>query len=322
MITEQTITAIFTPIALGFIGIEFLISKSRDPEIYSAPDTLVNLGSAILSTAFKTLFGFLFLVPLIKAQEFWNLLFISDSSIWSWVICLIAVDFMYYLFHWSSHKTVLWGQHAVHHQSEKLNLSVALRIPIFEFAFKSLFYLPLVLIGFPVAMIFFCEAIRMFYGFSIHTQFIKKFSRAVEWLFNTPSHHRVHHGKNPEYIDKNFGGILIIWDRIFGTFAEEKEKVLFGTLEKYPGYNVLLLNLQPWLYLFGKKLIPQFEIESSRFRLSQFKLFFLTLVATLVLVFILSKHQSLNSIERILMALALTGLIFIQGVILDQRKTD
>jgi len=153
---------------------------------------------------------------------------IPDDAWWAWVALFFADDFSYYWFHRVSHESRLfWASHVVHHSSEHYNLSTALRqtwVPMTYFPF----WLPLPLLGFPVWMVLLAQAWSLIYQFWIHTEKIRKLPRWFEAIFNTPSHHRVHHGSNKIYLDRNYGGILIIWDRMFGTYEGEGERVRYG----------------------------------------------------------------------------------------------
>jgi sterol desaturase/sphingolipid hydroxylase (fatty acid hydroxylase superfamily) len=153
---------------------------------------------------------------------------ISTGAWWAWVLLFFADDFAYYWFHRISHEVrVFWASHVVHHSSEHYNLSTALRqtwVPMTAFPF----WLPLAFAGFKPWTILLQQSISLTYQFFIHTERVRRLPRPVEAMLNTPSHHRVHHGANQLYLDRNYGGILIIWDRLFGTFQPETEPVRYG----------------------------------------------------------------------------------------------
>lgn len=158
---------------------------------------------------------------------------------WSWGVLLVAEDLCYYWFHRAHHEVrVLWAVHVVHHSSQHYNLSTALRQPVLTPLTAPWFWLPLPLLGFPPAMILTAQAVSLLYQFWLHTEAVPKLG-ALEWIFNTPSHHRVHHGKDPQYLDRNHGGIFILWDRWFGTFALERERVTYGLTQD-------LHTFHPW----------------------------------------------------------------------------
>jgi sterol desaturase/sphingolipid hydroxylase (fatty acid hydroxylase superfamily) len=161
---------------------------------------------------------------------------------WSWVALFFAEDLCYYWFHRSHHEVrLLWAAHVTHHTSQYFNLSTALRQPWLTPITGPIFWLPLAFLGFPPAMILTAEAISLIYQFWIHTETVRKLPAPLEWLLNTPSHHRVHHGKNVRYLDRNHGGVLIIWDRLFGSFAAEDagEPVHYGITHDLTTFNPL-----------------------------------------------------------------------------------
>ena len=162
---------------------------------------------------------------------------IPADVVWAWVLLFFLDDFAYYWFHRVSHEVRLfWGSHVVHHSSQHFNLSTALRqtwVPMTYFPF----WIPLALMGYRPWMIFTQQSISLIYQFWIHTEKIGKLPRPIEFIFNTPSHHRVHHGSQHQYLDKNYAGILIIWDRMFGTFEPEGERVRYGLTKNLTTFN-------------------------------------------------------------------------------------
>ncbi len=173
-----------------------------------------------------------------------------ELLVWVWVLCFIGVDFFYYWFHRASHRVAaIWATHVVHHQSEDYNLAVALRQSALQPAFSWAFYLPLAFIGFPPPMFALLLSINVLYQFWIHTKLIGKLG-PLEWILNTPSHHRVHHGSDPKYLDKNHAGTLIIWDRMFGTFQEEEEPPTYGITKPLRSWNPIWANVHFWVDLY------------------------------------------------------------------------
>ncbi len=183
-------------------------------------------------------------------------LFDIGAGIAAWVLLFFAEDFCYYWFHRVHHESrFFWAAHINHHSSQKYNLSTALR-QSWTTAFTGfLFWLPLPLLGFHPLMIVTARAISLLYQFWIHTEFIGKLG-PFEWIFNTPSHHRVHHGSNPQYLDRNHGGILIIWDRLFGTFEPEREKVRYGLTRNIETYNPVIIAFHEWAALIKDVMRP------------------------------------------------------------------
>lgn len=164
----------------------------------------------------------------------------QPSQGWSWVVLFFAEDFCYYWFHRSHHSVrLLWAAHVHHHSSRYFNLSTALRQPWFTPVTGPVFWLPLAFLGYPPAMILTAEAISLLYQFWIHTEVIRELPWPLERVLNTPAHHRVHHGKNVAYLDRNHGGVLIVWDKLFGTFAAEdrREPVRYGLTHDLPTFN-------------------------------------------------------------------------------------
>jgi sterol desaturase/sphingolipid hydroxylase (fatty acid hydroxylase superfamily) len=185
----------------------------------------INLGWKVVVTAIYA--GVYELTPLRISSHAW----------WAWVLLFFADDLAYYWFHRVSHESRLfWGSHVVHHSSERYNLSTALRqtwVPMTYFPF----WLPLAVIGIPPWMIILQQSISLTYQFFIHTERVARLPRAVEFVMNTPSHHRAHHGSNEIYLDKNYGGITILWDRLFGTFQLETERVRYGLTKNINTFN-------------------------------------------------------------------------------------
>ena len=163
---------------------------------------------------------------------------------WSLAGCIILADLAYYWEHRFMHRTGIgWATHTVHHSSPEFNISVAYRFGPLDGLLPIFFHLPLAMLGFNPLIIFLSEAIVQLYQTMLHTQLVKKLPAPIEAIFNTPSHHRVHHGRNRQYLDKNYAGILIVWDRLFGTFAKEDEPVKFGV---YPQIN----SVNPFIIFF------------------------------------------------------------------------
>jgi sterol desaturase/sphingolipid hydroxylase (fatty acid hydroxylase superfamily) len=230
--------------------LELAWSWQKNLKLYRLNDAITNIscgiGQQILGIVFKTVifFGYFWLYE--------NARIFSIPSNWFWwIVLFIGVDFCYYWFHRMGHEVnAIWATHVVHHQSEDYNLSVALRQSWFQSFFSNLFYLPLAVLGFDPFIAITVIAFNTLYQFWIHTELIRNMGW-FELVFNTPSHHRVHHGSNPKYIDKNHGGTLIIWDRIFGTFQQEDEKVVYGITTPLNSWNPLWANFHYWKELIS-----------------------------------------------------------------------
>ncbi|WP_316748310.1 sterol desaturase family protein [Pedobacter gandavensis] len=237
--------ALSIPVFFILIGIELAWSFYKKLGYYRLNDSISNLsqgiGQQVTGIFMKTavFFGYLYIF------EHWRL-FDLPQNIWVWLLLFLGVDFFYYWFHRMSHQVnALWAAHIVHHQSEEYNLTVALRQSWFQGAFSWVFYLPLAFLGFDPLMFLTLSTFNTLYQFWIHTRLIKSMG-PLEYILNTPSHHRVHHGSNPKYIDKNHAGTLIIWDRLFGTFQKEEEDVYYGITTPLASWNPLWANVHYW----------------------------------------------------------------------------
>lgn len=179
-------------------------------------------------------------------------LFDIQMGPFSFVLLMIAQDFCYYWFHRASHRVRwMWAAHVVHHSSENMNFSTAFRQSLmYPFAGMWVFWLPLVILGFDPNWVVFVVLLNLGLQFFVHTQAVRKLG-PLEWLFNTPSHHRVHHGRNPQYIDKNYAGILIIWDKLFGTFVPEEETVIYGITKPVNSFNPIKVTFSEWRDMFS-----------------------------------------------------------------------
>ncbi len=250
--------AIAVPFFMLALGVELIIDWRKGSGLYRSSDAINSLSAGILSTTIGYFTKFLPLIAwgfvlrnfaLIDMQPEWFDL--SPSGLLLWIIAALAWDFCYYWFHRFSHEvSVLWAAHAVHHQSEDYNLSTALRQTSTGFLFGWIFYLPLFLIGFPLEVLITVNAINLIYQFWVHTQMVRRLG-VLDRILVTPSNHRVHHAQNERYIDKNYGGMLILWDRFFGTFEDENEEepVVFGVRKPLANLNPFWANLQVYDYL-------------------------------------------------------------------------
>jgi alkylglycerol monooxygenase len=240
------------PFFIILIALEFFYDYYQQTEEYNdRRDTYTNICLGVVSVFFGVFFALTFgavyqffydLSPLKMSTEIW----------WSWLLLFVLDDFLYYAFHRFSHESrFLWNFHVVHHSSEKYNLSVAVRQSWFGNIVVWVFFIPLALLGFPIWMHLTVHGFNLIYQFWIHTKFVKNLG-FLEYILNTPSHHRVHHGVNEEYLDKNFGGVLIIWDRIFGTFEQEVAEPVYGIIKPIGSYNLLWINTHAWAEMFAE----------------------------------------------------------------------
>jgi sterol desaturase/sphingolipid hydroxylase (fatty acid hydroxylase superfamily) len=226
MYREQLLLLIETPIYVLLILGEMLISSYQNTKSYSTKDTATNLMCTALNFGLDVAMRGVTLAALIFAYQFSH--FRIENQFVYWLLLFLGQDFLYYLLHLVDHYTRLfWAVHVTHHSSEKFNFTVAIRSSVFQPLYRFVYYMPLGFLGFQPLDILFMYAASQTYGFFVHTEKIKKMG-FLEWFMVTPSHHRVHHAKNPLYLDKNMGMVLIIWDRLFGTFQAETEKAEYG----------------------------------------------------------------------------------------------
>lgn len=246
MVEAANYIVLAIPVFFLLIGVEIIIDKLQHTGYYRLNDAISNLNAGIteqVTGAFAKLFVTGIYVLLYMNARFFT---IPDNPL-TWILLFMGIDFFYYWFHRFAHEiNILWGGHVVHHQSEEYNLSVALRQGAFQKFGSFIFYLPLALFGFNPVMFIVISQIQTLYQFWIHTKLIGKMHPALEYVLNTPSHHRVHHGRNPKYIDRNHGGTLIIWDRMFGTFQKEEEEVVYGITQPLNSWNPLKAQLSVW----------------------------------------------------------------------------
>ena len=254
----MNLIALAAPFFLLALLMELAIDRWRGTGYYRSNDAINSLSAGILSETMGyftkilqyTIWGLVLSnFALFDIQRSW--FDGSASGIGLWILAAVLWDFCYYWNHRLGHEiSVLWAAHAVHHQSEEYNLSTALRQSSSGFIFGWIFYVPLFLIGFPADVLITVAAINLIYQFWVHTQQIRRLG-VLDRIFVTPSNHRVHHAQNASYIDKNYGGIFILWDRLFGTFTEESddEPVVFGVRKALANWNPIWANLQVYDYL-------------------------------------------------------------------------
>ncbi|WP_268034723.1 sterol desaturase family protein [Algoriphagus sp. PAP.12] len=233
-----------TPVMFLLVFVEWGISWYQKRDAYNTKDFfaattigLVNVGiSAMIKLA---TFG--------SALFFYNISpFKIPPTWWSFILCFIAIDFARYWAHRVAHEQRFWwATHITHHNSEKYNLSVSFRLGWTQHI-KIIFFFPVMFMGFDPYVFFICHQIAVLYQFWIHTEYIKKLHPVVEYIFTTPSHHRVHHASDEHYLDKNYGSTFIIWDRMFGTFMPEGERPTYGITKPVTSYNPVYLVFHEW----------------------------------------------------------------------------
>ncbi|MET3761011.1 sterol desaturase family protein [Sphingomonas sp. UYEF23] len=236
----------------GFIALvlaEMIVARIKDRTRYEPKDTLVSLALGLGSTVAGALsVGLVFALSL----WVWQFRLFDIGYAWYWfVLAFVLDDLFYYVFHRSAHRVRwFWASHVIHHSSQHYNLSTALRQTWTGFvSLGFIFRLPLLLIGFPPAMLVFVAGLNLIYQFWIHTEMIDRMPRWFEAVMNTPSHHRVHHATNPRYLDTNYAGVFIVWDRLFGTFEPERadDRPRYGIVKNLGSFNLLWAATHEWI---------------------------------------------------------------------------
>ena len=230
--------------------IEVLVDAREKTNAYETKDAITSLtmgiGNVLLGLISKTLVFAVFIYLYANFR-----VFTVPFTWWAWILLLFIEDLVYYWFHRVSHENrFFWASHVVHHSSQKYNLSTALRQTWSGGFLAFVFWLPLPLLGFHPVMILAQMAISLIYQYWIHTELIKKMPHWFEVIFNTPSHHRVHHATNPQYLDRNHAGIFIFWDKWFGSFEPEVEKPKYGLVKNISSFNPLYVAFHEWITMF------------------------------------------------------------------------
>ncbi len=239
------------PLYILLMLLELAYERHAGRHTWRLADSVTSINSAVLRLVLEGPLRLLLLIPYAWLYEHARVLELDASSPWVWLGGFVAVDLCFYWAHRSLHRyNLLWGAHQPHHSSEDFNLSTALRKGALQTAFDWPFYLPLALLGVPLPLFLLLLGIQLAYQFWIHTQHIERLGW-LEQILVTPSHHRVHHGQNDCYIDKNHGGVFIVWDKLFGTFAEEREPVRYGVTTPVNSFDPLRLQLSWWRLLWA-----------------------------------------------------------------------
>jgi sterol desaturase/sphingolipid hydroxylase (fatty acid hydroxylase superfamily) len=341
------------PIFFILIGVELLVERFTHQRSYRLPDAIANVSCGI-TQQLSGLFLKIFAIGIYEILfERFSIARLDNTQWWYWAGLFLLVDFAYYWGHRMSHEVNLfWGGHVVHHQSEDYNLSVALRQSSLQVVWTFAFNLPIALLGFKTLDFALISALNTLYQFWIHTETINKMGW-FEHVFNTPSHHRVHHGRNPKYIDKNHAGTLIIWDKMFGTFQPEEERPTYGITKPVKSWNAVWVNVSHyvdmakdlrriphwtdrikylfkkpgWLpaYLGGYRTAPEVEQASHRkydtpapLTLNLYVLwqYLLCLTGTALFLF---NADSFSLIEKVLIAALICWVVVNCGVLFENR---
>ena len=240
------------PVFFLLILFELWVAHARGVTVYRLKDSLTSINVGMMSEFAKAMGGLLSVVMYALIAERYGAFVWDVSHPMTWISALLLYDFCYYWVHRTGHEiNILWASHVVHHSSEEFNLSTALRQSSSGFFFRWMFYIPLALLGYPVKVFIVVGLIDLLYQYWVHTQLIGKLGW-LEWVVVTPSNHRVHHGQNDYCIDKNYGGVFSIWDRMFGTYAAERddEKPVYGIRKPLQSWNPLWANLHHFVHIF------------------------------------------------------------------------
>ncbi len=242
-------TELAIPAFVLLILIEIWWVRRRDARAYEPRDTLTSLALGLGSTVAGALFGGLALVLAFQVYE--HRIFDIGWVWWAWPVAFVIDDFAYYWSHRLGHRVRwMWAAHVIHHSSQHYNLSTALRQTWTGFFTPGLLIgLPMFWLGFHPLMVAFCGGLNLIYQFWIHTEAVKRLPRWFEAVMNTPSHHRVHHAINPRYLDSNYAGVFIIWDKMFGTFVPERddEPIRYGIVKQLGSFNLIWAAFHEWV---------------------------------------------------------------------------
>lgn len=239
------------PIYFTLMAIELVFENLSKKHTYRVQDAITNISTGVLQQLTGTFVKIIKIGIYAYVFEHFALAKIPVNG-WTFALLFVLWDLGYYWEHRVAHRVSLfWGGHSVHHQSEDYNLTVALRQSSTAFIWGFPFFLPLALAGFDPVQALMAGGFNLLYQFWIHTEHIHKLPSWFEFIFNTPSHHRVHHGRDPKYLDKNFAGVFIIWDRLFGSFQEEEERPNYGLTKPLNSWNPVYANFAHYLDLLG-----------------------------------------------------------------------
>jgi alkylglycerol monooxygenase len=241
--------ALVVPGFLLMLGIEYLVAKKQNKAYFSYDDSILNISIGIAERLLNLFVVGIFYQVFDYIHRNYALLDIPEN-VYTWIILFMLVDLVWYWYHRFGHEVNLfWSAHIVHHQSEEFNFTVSARITVFQYFIRTGFWCVLPLIGFPASMLAIMLLIHGAYAFFLHTRLVGKLG-FLEHIIVTPSHHRVHHASNEQYLDKNYGDMLIIWDKLFGTYAEEKEEPVYGLTKPLESKSFLWQHFHFTMELF------------------------------------------------------------------------
>jgi len=350
------IYAYLTPIAILFVLLEIGLVLIYKRKYIRFQEAIANFGTALGNQTVNVLVaGGVFVLYGMLWNNFHLVEGLSISNPLHFILLLLGVDFIFYWVHrWGHELNIMWAAHSPHHSAEEMNFMVALRASVTQRLFSFLFFWPLTIIGFKPEHIYLMTGLHLFIAFLHHTEFIPKLWRWIEFIFTTPSHHRVHHGVNYQYLNRNYGEFLIIWDRLFGSFAEEKEKVVYGMYNGPQSWNPIYINFHYYIQLWkiareSKSVWPQFIIwfkplgwlpkdvgpktavpemtlknqikySTVMFPMSKPYLIVQTIFGVILMLLIISPNSSWEVYEKIIGALILWQMIINWSGILEKKK--
>ncbi|MHA6206192.1 sterol desaturase family protein [Dyella soli] len=243
---QEIIITWATPVFFALIALELLVARLRGRVVYHGTDAINSLGLGVISQIVAVFSKLLTFGIYAWCAQHLALFALPAGSAWVWVSALLCYDFCYYWLHRAGHEVnILWAAHVVHHQSEDYNLSTALRQTGSGVLLGWLFYLPMAVVGYPLEVFVVVALIDLLYQFWVHTELVGRLGW-FDRVFCSPSNHRAHHAVNDKYLDRNYGGILIVWDRLFGSFVEEddNEPPVYGTRSPLRSWNPLWANAE------------------------------------------------------------------------------
>jgi len=253
LLAEDKIQIIALPIFILAIIVEWRIDEWRHLDLYQRVDSWVSFSMLLFTGLVEFLPKLLAFVIFVYLHEISPLADVIQRQWWAWILLFFLDDFSYYWFHRLNHEVrIFWAGHVPHHSSVKLNFATALRQGVGERVHKYFFWLWLAFLGFDALMIFTVLSVNLIYQFWVHTELVGRMPAWFEFIFNTPSHHRVHHASNIRYLDCNHGGVLIIWDRIFGTFSQEREAeaAVYGLTKNINSYNPMYVATHEYIAIW------------------------------------------------------------------------
>lgn len=250
---QRNIYSLITPFAIIMLLMEMAYSAIAGRKLFNFQESIANFGTALGNQTSNLLVAAFVYVTYdwLWSNFHWLELPLDGAHWYNIILLLVGIDFIFYWVHrWGHQVNILWAAHSPHHSAEEMNLMVGLRASVTQRLMSFFFFWPLTLLGFHPFDIYMMTGVHLFMSYWHHTEVIPKLGRWFEYIFNSPSHHRVHHGMNFQYLDKNFSEMLIIWDRLFGTFEEEDEKVVYGMYNGPESWNPIKINFHYYLQLW------------------------------------------------------------------------